>query len=87
MVANFLLAWHNAEENGGWDPVDLWRVDTAIAQEILMVLALIGGEHKYPDDLGFDAEIAEVWRRKRGGPALGQGNSPPKLFTASPLDY
>jgi hypothetical protein len=20
-VANFLLAWHNAEENGGWDPV------------------------------------------------------------------
>jgi hypothetical protein len=21
-VANFLLAWHNAEENGGWDPVD-----------------------------------------------------------------
>jgi len=22
-VANFLLAWHNAEENGGWDPVDL----------------------------------------------------------------
>lgn len=22
-VADFLLAWHNAEENGGWDPVDL----------------------------------------------------------------
>jgi hypothetical protein len=19
-VANFLLAWHNAEKNGGWDP-------------------------------------------------------------------
>jgi len=25
-VANFLPAWHNAEENGGWDPVDLWNV-------------------------------------------------------------
>lgn len=25
-VANFLLAWHNAEENGGWDPVDLWNL-------------------------------------------------------------
>ena len=23
-VADFLLDWHNAEENGGWDPVDLW---------------------------------------------------------------
>ena len=23
-VASFLLAWHNAEENGGWDPTDLW---------------------------------------------------------------
>jgi len=31
-VANFLLAWHNAEENGGWDPVDLWNVDDAIAR-------------------------------------------------------
>ena len=28
-VANFLLAWHNAEENGGWDLVDLWNVDAA----------------------------------------------------------
>jgi len=36
-VANFLLAWHNAEENGGWDPVDLWQLDTGIAQDILLV--------------------------------------------------
>ena len=34
-VANFLLAWHNAEENGGWDPTDLWGVDTAIAEDML----------------------------------------------------
>ncbi|HSU61825.1 MAG TPA: hypothetical protein VLI55_21120 [Bryobacteraceae bacterium] len=40
-VANFLLAWHNAEENGGWDPVDLWNVDTAIAEDMLTVLRLI----------------------------------------------
>jgi hypothetical protein len=37
-VANFLLAWHNGEENGGWDPIDLWNVD----------------EGSYPGDLGFD---------------------------------
>jgi hypothetical protein len=37
-VANFLLAWHNAEENGGWDPVDLWNVDAAIADDMLTVI-------------------------------------------------
>jgi hypothetical protein len=34
-VADFLLAWHNAEENGGWNPVDLWQLDTVIAHDIL----------------------------------------------------
>src|SRR5207249_173142 len=33
-VASFLLAWHNAEENGGWDPTDLWNVDAAIADDM-----------------------------------------------------
>jgi hypothetical protein len=33
-VANFLLAWHNAEENGGWAPADLWSVDSAIAEDM-----------------------------------------------------
>jgi hypothetical protein len=31
-LANFLLAWHNAEENGGWDPVDLWLFQVAPEQ-------------------------------------------------------
>ena len=60
-VADFLLAWHNAEENGGWNPVDLWQLDTGIAQDILLVTAFIAVEHKYPDDLGFAPEVAEVW--------------------------
>lgn len=65
-VADFLLAWHNAEENGGWNPVDLWQLDTGIAQDILLVTAFIAVEHKYPDDLGFVSEIAEVWNLWRG---------------------
>jgi ParB family chromosome partitioning protein len=40
-VADFLLAWHNAEENGCWDPVDLWSVDAAIADDMLVVLGVI----------------------------------------------
>src|SRR6516165_5803098 len=51
-VANFLLAWHNAEENGGWDPTDLWGVDTAIAEDMLAVLKLAKDSHQYPGDLG-----------------------------------
>jgi hypothetical protein len=66
-VANFLLAWHNAEENGGWDPVDLWNVDAAIAGDMLTVVRLIRDSHRYPDALGFGEEIAAVWRLWRGG--------------------
>ena len=66
-VANFLLAWHNAEENGGWDPADLWNVDAAIADDILTVLRLVRESHRYPDALGFSDEIAAVWRAWRGG--------------------
>lgn len=65
-VADFLLAWHNAEENGGWNPVDLWQLDTGIAQDILLGTAFIAVEHKYPGDLCFVPEIAEVWNLWRG---------------------
>ena len=60
-VANFLLAWHNAQENGGWDPTDLWQLDTTVAQDILAVLALASERHQYPGDLGFKAEIEAIW--------------------------
>jgi hypothetical protein len=65
-VANFLLAWHNAEENGGWDPVDLWNVDGDIAEDILTVIRLIYDSRRYPADLGFSDEIALVWNQWRG---------------------
>lgn len=64
-VADFLLAWYNAEENGGWDPTDLWNVDAAIADDMMTVLALIRVSI-YPDQLGFKAEIERVWNEWRG---------------------
>lgn len=60
-VADFLLAWHNAEENGGWDPTDLWNVDAAIAEDILTALRLLRMENRYPGDLGFQKEIDRIW--------------------------
>ena len=53
-VANLLLAWHNAEENGGWDPTELWGVDTAVAEDMLTVLKLAKESRRYPGDLGFE---------------------------------
>jgi hypothetical protein len=77
-VADFLLAWHNAEENGGWDPVDLWNVDAAIADDMLTVLRLVRESHRYPNDLGFGDEIAAIWRLWRGGrvAATPKGSEP-----------
>jgi hypothetical protein len=65
-VANFLLAWHNAEENGGWDPTDLWNVDAAVADDLLTVLKLASERCQYPGELGFEPEINAIWQLWRG---------------------
>ncbi len=44
-VANFLLAWWNAGNCGGFDLTDLWMVDRAIADDILTVTGLIAQSH------------------------------------------
>ncbi len=64
-AADFLLAWHNAAENGAWDPVDLWAVDEEIAQDMLVVLRLALRSRRYPGDLGFGPEIDRIWRAWR----------------------
>lgn len=60
-VANLLLAWHNAEENGGWDPTDLWNVDDEVAADMLTVVGLIRDAHEYPGSLGFEDELQAIW--------------------------
>jgi hypothetical protein len=74
-VANFLLAWHNAEENGGWDPTVLWNVDAAIADYMFTVLRLIRESNRYPDDIGFEKEIQTVWQTWRNGEKVSPGMS------------
>jgi hypothetical protein len=66
IVANFLLAWWNAEECGGFDLTEVWAVDTAIAVDMLRVFASVCGGRSYPDTLGYDNEferIVHAWRR------------------------
>lgn len=65
-VANFLLAWWNADRDGGFDFTDLWNVDAEIADDMLSVIALIATHRHYPDNWGFGPvfeELVTQWRR------------------------
>jgi hypothetical protein len=67
-VANFLLAWWNATDNGGFDFTDLWNVDLEIAQDMLVVFALIANCRHYADHYGFEAEFRQLvmmWRQPK----------------------
>lgn len=64
-VANFLLAWWNAEECGGFNMTDLWSVDAAIVADMITVFTLVSRRHSYPDTLGYERQfeaILRVWR-------------------------
>lgn len=69
-VADFLLAWHNKEENGGWDPTDIWALDADIVVDIFATLVAIDSAHAYPGDLGFKSEIEAVWKLWRPATVL-----------------
>ena len=60
-VADFLMAWHNAQENGGWEPTDMWSVDTTIALGILSTLKMLRHTRRYPGDFGCNQEMERIW--------------------------
>lgn len=65
VVANFLLAWWNAPEYGGFDLTDVWAVDAAIAQDMLAVFDQIIHCRRYPDGLGYEKQFQSIvcqWR-------------------------
>ena len=65
VAASFLLAWWNAEECGGFDLTDLWRVDTTIAQDMVTIFFFVAKTQKYPDSLGHPAPFGLLVRDKR----------------------
>ncbi|CUJ48992.1 DUF7673 family protein [Achromobacter kerstersii] len=50
-VADFLLAWLNATNCGGFDLTDLWAVNSEVFADILMVINFIGRTRWYPTEL------------------------------------
>ena len=64
-VADFLLAWWNAEAYGGFDPTALWSLEPALRDDILTVLHLIAHdrEHATAYDHGDAfAALVQRWR-------------------------
>ena len=67
VVANFLLAWWNSDECGGFDLTDLWALDLAIVQDVILVFGLIARISDYPNNLdaSFDQKFRELVRQWR----------------------
>ena len=74
IVANFLLAWWNAQECGGFDLTDVWAVDTEIALDMLRVFALVAERRQYPDNMGYGRQFEDIVRAWRPALVLAGGN-------------
>lgn len=64
-VANFLLAWWNADSLGGFDLADLFAVDTAIGKDMALVFDWLAGlsEPEYPESYSAEIDrIIQLWR-------------------------
>lgn len=48
-VADFLLAWWNAANCGGFDLTDIWSVDSEIADDMMLAISFIRRTRAYPD--------------------------------------
>jgi len=59
-VADLLLAWHNAGENGGFDFTTFWALDDALVADSLRLITWISRSQVYPD------ELATPFRRSGG---------------------
>ena len=72
-VADFLLAWWNAQDCGGFNLANLWSVDTAIAADMIEVCRMISDEQLYPDSAGYKAEFVTMTYRWRPAFAWWEG--------------
>ena len=61
-AADFLLAWWNAGQCGGFDLTNLYSVDDSIAADMSVVFQMIGRVCKYPDALGFGKDFETIVR-------------------------
>lgn len=64
-VADFLLAWWNSAECGGFDLTSLWALDEEINHDVVTVFGYIARSKSYPDALGFASRFETIVRERR----------------------
>jgi hypothetical protein len=65
-VANFLLAWWNAEEQGKFDIRGIWSLDDDIAEDMVRMFSFMSAHPGiYPDRLGYETDFKQIIRRHR----------------------
>ncbi len=64
-AANFLLAWWNATDNGGFDLTDLWELDHTNRAAVLHVFQHVATVQRYPDAYGYGAAFEALWQQWR----------------------
>jgi hypothetical protein len=74
-VADFLLAWWNAAENGGFDPASLWGLDDPIADDVMTTIGLVRESRRYIDSLGYRRDIDQIRRLWRSDETAETGGS------------
>lgn len=66
-IANFLLAWWNAADAGGFALTDTWGLDVDIRPDVVRLFAHVAGNQHYPDAYGYSGAFDELWQLWRGG--------------------
>lgn len=64
-VADFLLAWWNPGQCGGYDFTTTWGCDSEIAEDMITVFAYVARHNVYPDTLGYGPQFESIvaeWR-------------------------
>jgi len=64
-AANFLLAWWNAGELGGFDLTDAWGLDDALREDLVTLFGFIARNKVYPSAYSFRPQfedLVRLWR-------------------------
>lgn len=69
--ADFLLAWWNAAQCGGFDFTTMWGCDDEIVADMVLVFTWVAAHTgEYPNDLGYSKDFAAIianWRPELAG--------------------
>ena len=64
-AANFLLAWWNASDLGGFDLTEAWGLDEALREDLVTLFGFVARNNVYPSAFSFRSEFEDLVRQWR----------------------